>query len=93
MNHAPIVPIVLPALVAALMLLDRRIATQRMLAWVSVALLAGCAAWMLGLAADGWRGLDSRRRNHLRRQHGAFVFWLFAARPGILQLDDAGRVS
>ncbi len=57
MNHAPIVPIVLPALVAALMLLDRRIATQRMLAWVSVALLAGCAAWMLGLAADGWRGI------------------------------------
>jgi multicomponent K+:H+ antiporter subunit D len=57
MNHAPIVPIVLPALVAALMLLDRRIATQRLLAWVSAGLLAGSAVWMLALAADGWRGV------------------------------------
>jgi multicomponent K+:H+ antiporter subunit D len=57
MNHAPIVPIVLPALVAALMLLDRRIASQRALAWLSTGLLAGCAVWMLALAADGWRGV------------------------------------
>ncbi len=57
MNHATIVPIVLPALTAALMLLDRRLSTQRTLAWLSTALLAGCTAWMVGLAADGWRGL------------------------------------
>jgi multicomponent K+:H+ antiporter subunit D len=57
MNHAPIVPVVLPALVAALMLLDRRIAMQRALAWLSTSLLAGCAVWMLALAADGWRGV------------------------------------
>jgi multicomponent K+:H+ antiporter subunit D len=57
MNHAPIVPVVLPALVAALMLLDRRIASQRALAWLSTGLLAGCAFWMLALAADGWRGV------------------------------------
>ena len=57
MNHAPIVPVVLPALAAALMLLDRRLASQRLLAWVATLLGAGCAAWMLALAADGWRGV------------------------------------
>lgn len=57
MNHAPIVPVVLPALAAALMLLDRRLASQRLLAWVAALLGAGCAAWMLALAADGWRGV------------------------------------
>jgi multicomponent K+:H+ antiporter subunit D len=57
MNHAPIVPIVLPALVAALMLFDRRLASQRALAWVSTGLLAACAAWLVALAADGWRGV------------------------------------
>lgn len=36
MNHAPIVPVILPALVAALMLIDRRIGSQRALAWLSV---------------------------------------------------------
>ena len=57
MNHAPIVPVVLPALAAALMLLDRRIATQRLLAWTSTLLLAGCAVWLVLLADDGWRGV------------------------------------
>ncbi len=57
MNHAPIVPIVLPALVAALMLFDRNRSTQRALAWLSVLLQAGCAAWLLALAADDWRGV------------------------------------
>lgn len=57
MNHAPIVPVVLPALVAALMLLDGRIGSQRILAWVSGVLLAACGAWMVALAADGWRGV------------------------------------
>ena len=57
MTHAPVVPIVLPALAAALMLLDRRIASQRVLAWVSTALTAACAAWLLTLTADGWRGV------------------------------------
>jgi multicomponent K+:H+ antiporter subunit D len=56
-NHAPIVPIVLPALTAALMLLDRRIASQRLLAWTSTLLLAGCAVWLVLLADDGWRGV------------------------------------
>jgi multicomponent K+:H+ antiporter subunit D len=56
-NHAPIVPIVLPALTAALMLLDRRIGSQRALAWLSTLLLAGCGAWLVSLAADGWRGV------------------------------------
>jgi multicomponent K+:H+ antiporter subunit D len=56
-NHAPIVPVVLPALAAALMLLDRRLTAQRLLAWVATLLSAGCAAWMLALAADGWRGV------------------------------------
>ena len=57
MNHAAVVPIVLPALAAALMLLDRRIASQRVLAWVSTALTAACAAWLLTLTADGWTGV------------------------------------
>lgn len=57
MNHAPIVPVILPALVAALMLIDRRIGSQRALAWLSAVLLAGCSAWMLVLAADGWRSV------------------------------------
>ena len=57
MNHAPIVPEVLPALVAGLMLVDRRIGAQRMLAWLSAALLAGCGAWLVALADDGWRGV------------------------------------
>ncbi|MFN7644124.1 MAG: monovalent cation/H+ antiporter subunit D [Burkholderiales bacterium] len=57
MNHAPIVPIVLPALAAALMLIDRRIASQRLLAWVSTLLLAASGAWLVALAADGWRGI------------------------------------
>jgi multicomponent K+:H+ antiporter subunit D len=57
MNHAPIVPVVLPALVAGLMLVDRRIGSQRTLAWLSAVLLAGCGAWMVALAADGWRGV------------------------------------
>jgi len=57
MNHAPIVPIVLPALAAALMLIDRRIASQRMLAWVSMLLLLACGAWLMALSADGWRGV------------------------------------
>jgi multicomponent K+:H+ antiporter subunit D len=56
-NHAPIVPIVLPALVAGLMLLDRRIGSQRALAWLSALLLAGCGAWLVTLAGDGWRGV------------------------------------
>ena len=54
-SHAPIVPIVLPALTAALMLLDRRIEHQRTLAWVSGLLQAGCALWLLGLVSDGTR--------------------------------------
>ena len=54
-SHAPIVPIVLPALTAALMLLDRRIEHQRTLAWVSSLLQAGCALWLLGLVSDGTR--------------------------------------
>jgi multicomponent K+:H+ antiporter subunit D len=57
MNHAPIVPIALPALTAALMLLDRRRPAQRLLAWVSTLLLTACAAWMVTLASDGWRGV------------------------------------
>jgi multicomponent K+:H+ antiporter subunit D len=57
MNHAPIVPVILPALVAALMLIDRRIGSQRALAWLSAVLVAGCAVWMLTLAADGWRSV------------------------------------
>jgi len=57
MNHAPIVPIVLPALAAALMLLDRRLGSQRLLAWVSLLLNAACVTWMLALAADGWRAV------------------------------------
>jgi multicomponent K+:H+ antiporter subunit D len=57
MNHAPVVPVVLPALVAALMLLDRRIGSQRALAWLSTLLLLGCAAWLVALAADDWRGV------------------------------------
>ncbi|MFY8136278.1 MAG: monovalent cation/H+ antiporter subunit D, partial [Aquimonas sp.] len=57
MNHAPIVPIVLPALVAGLMLVDRRIGSQRALAWLSALLLAGCGAWLVALAGDGWRGV------------------------------------
>ena len=57
MNHATVVPIVLPALAAALMLLDRRIASQRALAWLSTLLLAGGAAWLVALADDGWRGV------------------------------------
>jgi multicomponent K+:H+ antiporter subunit D len=57
MNHATIVPVVLPALVAALMLLDTRIGSQRALAWLSTLLLAGGAAWLVVLADDGWRGV------------------------------------
>ena len=57
MNHAPIVPVVLPALVAGLMLIDRRIGSQRALAWLSAALLTGCGAWLVALADDGWRGV------------------------------------
>ncbi|MEI7447142.1 MAG: monovalent cation/H+ antiporter subunit D [Burkholderiales bacterium] len=57
MNHAPIVPIVLPALAAALMLLDRRLGAQRALAWLSVLMQLGCAAWLVALASDGWRGV------------------------------------
>ncbi|MFM1991678.1 MAG: sodium hydrogen antiporter subunitD, ShaD [Pseudomonadota bacterium] len=57
MNHAPVVPIVLPALAAALMLLDRRLGAQRALAWLSVLLQLGCAAWLVALASDGWRGV------------------------------------
>lgn len=57
MNHAPIVPIVLPALAAALMLLDRRLAAQRVLGWISIGLNAACVAWLLALTAEGWRGV------------------------------------
>jgi multicomponent K+:H+ antiporter subunit D len=56
-NHAPVVPVLLPALAAALMLLDRRIGAQRTLAWASTSLLAASAAWMVTLAADDWRGV------------------------------------
>jgi multicomponent K+:H+ antiporter subunit D len=57
MNHSPVVPILLPALAAALMLLDRRLAAQRLLAWASTLLLGFSAAWMLALASDGWRAV------------------------------------
>jgi len=57
MNHAPIVPMVLPALTAALMLLDRRIESQRALAWLSLLLMCAGSAWMLVSASDGWRGV------------------------------------
>ena len=57
MNHAPIVPVILPALVAALMLIDRRIGVQRALGWTSALLLAGSGAWLVALADDGWRGV------------------------------------
>jgi len=57
MNHATVVPVVLPALVAALMLLDRRIGSQRALAWLSTLLLAGGSAWLVVLADGGWRGV------------------------------------
>jgi multicomponent K+:H+ antiporter subunit D len=56
-NHAPIVPIVVPALAAALMLLGRNLPLQRSLGWLSTGLVAASALWMATLAADGWRAV------------------------------------
>ncbi len=57
MNHAPVLPIVIPALAAALMLLDRRVAVQRALAWGSLLLLVLAAGWLLAATSHGWRGI------------------------------------
>jgi multicomponent K+:H+ antiporter subunit D len=55
--HLPVLPVVIPALFAAAMLFDRRLAVQRALALVSVLLLLGVAATSVAMAADGWRGI------------------------------------
>jgi multicomponent K+:H+ antiporter subunit D len=56
-DHAPVLPVVIPALFAALMLLDRRLGVQRALALVGTLLLAASAAWLVAMSADGWRGV------------------------------------
>jgi multicomponent K+:H+ antiporter subunit D len=55
--HLPVLPVVIPALFAAVMLLDRRLAVQRMLALASVVLLVLATMTTVSMAADGWRGI------------------------------------
>jgi multicomponent K+:H+ antiporter subunit D len=56
-DHAAVLPIVIPGLVAGLMLLDRRLAVQRAMALVAGLLLLAASGWLVSLAADGWRGI------------------------------------
>jgi multicomponent K+:H+ antiporter subunit D len=57
MDHLTILPVVIPALFAAAMLIDRRIALQRLLAVVAILLLVGAAATTVSMTAGGWRGI------------------------------------
>jgi multicomponent K+:H+ antiporter subunit D len=54
LNHLPILPVVLPALAAALMLIDRRIAVQQGLALLAALLTSAAAALLLVFTASDW---------------------------------------
>ena len=54
MNHLPILPVVLPALAAALMLIDQRAAVQHRLGLLAALLTSALAILMLILSASDW---------------------------------------